>query len=160
MLMEIQVLLHKYQLVIFLVMLILHQLLDQIIQTFLGILNQFNKIQLLNIKSVVILIHQLYSLIVLQLLTKQKMIGLLVLQVHHPHQLQSIIDQHFIWVVWLHLLTKEVLQVSLQLVLELTLKFIIENQEYKQLKLLNHLNLWVFKLLLVNYQMKCLQMSS
>ncbi len=107
MLMEIKVLLDKYQLVIFLVMLILHQLLDQIIQTFLGILNQFNKIQLLNMLLAVILIHQLYSLIVLQLLTKQKMIGLLVLQDHHLHQLQSIIDQHSIWVVWLYLLTKE-----------------------------------------------------
>lgn len=158
--MEIQVLLHKYQLVIFLVMLILHQLLDQIIQTFLGILIQFNKIQLLNMLLAVILIHQLYSLIVLQLPTKPKMIGLLVLQEHHQHQLQSIIDQHSIWVVWPHLLVKEVMKVSLQLVLELTLKFITENQEYNQLLLLNHLKLWVFKLLLVNYQMKCLQMSS
>lgn len=59
----------------------------------------------------VILIHQLYSLIVLQLLTKQKMIGLLVLQEHHLHQLQFIIDQHFIWVVWLYLLIKEEMKV-------------------------------------------------
>ena len=160
MLMEIKALLHKYQLVIFSVMLILHQLLVQIFQTYLGILNQFNKIQLLNMLLAVILIHQLYSLIVLQLLTKQKMIGLLVLQEHHLHQLQSIIDQHFIWVVWLHLLTKEEIQVLLQLVLELILKFIIENQEYKQQKSKKHFNLWVLKLLLVNYQMKCLQMSS